>query len=98
MKEKLKAEIERLKARLVRGACAAQIEMETNCKEEAYNEVLAILDSLEDDSPKWKKSKRVVVDNDGIICLRKFEGKGWGVYYKDLVIDVEELKKLPVEA
>lgn len=44
--EIIKTEIERLKNQLIRGACAAQIEMETNCKDEAYNEVLAFLDTL----------------------------------------------------
>jgi len=47
--EKIRAEIERLKGQLIRGACAAQIEMETNCKDEAYNEVLAFLDTLEEE-------------------------------------------------
>lgn len=46
--ETIKAKVERLKRQLIRGACAAQIEMETNCKEEAYDEVLAILDTLEE--------------------------------------------------
>lgn len=47
--EQIKAEIERLKSELVRGACAAGIAMETNCKEEAYNDVLAFIDSLPDE-------------------------------------------------
>ena len=46
-KEKIRNEVEKLKAQLIRGACASQIAMETRCKEEAYNEVLAILDSLQ---------------------------------------------------
>lgn len=45
--EKLTAEIERLKGQLIYGACAAQIEMETNCKDEAYNEVLSFITSLQ---------------------------------------------------
>ena len=49
--EKIKAKIERLKSQLVRGACAAQIEMETNCKEEAYDEVLSFLSTLESEKP-----------------------------------------------
>lgn len=49
--DKLKAEIERLKGQLIRGACAAQIEMETNCKEEAYDEVLSFLSTLESEKP-----------------------------------------------
>lgn len=47
----IKAEIERLKGQLIYGACAAQIEMETNCKDEAYNEVLSFLDTLESEKP-----------------------------------------------
>ena len=39
--------IEGLKGQLVRGACAAQVQMETDCKEEAYNELLSILDDIE---------------------------------------------------
>jgi uncharacterized small protein (DUF1192 family) len=49
--EKIKAEIERLKGQLIRGACAAQIEMETNCKEEAYDEILSFLSTLESEKP-----------------------------------------------
>lgn len=45
--DQIKAEIERLKGQLIRGACAAQIEMETSCKDEAYNEMLSILSDLE---------------------------------------------------
>ena len=62
--EQIKAEIERLKSQLVRGACAAGIAMETNCKEEAYNEVLAFIDSLPGESPSstdmiaaWEKEE-----------------------------------------
>ena len=52
--EQIKAEIERLKSQLVRGACASQIAMETNCKEEAYNEVLAFIDSLPAESSDFE--------------------------------------------
>ena len=47
--EQIKAEIERLKSQLIKGACASQIAMETNCKEEAYDEVLSIIDKLPQD-------------------------------------------------
>ena len=50
--DKLKAEIARLKGQLIRGACAAQIEMETNCKDEAYTEVLALIDTLSEEHDK----------------------------------------------
>lgn len=49
--EKLIAEIERLKELLTRGACAAQTEMETNCKDEAYNEVLSFITYLQQEQP-----------------------------------------------
>lgn len=43
-KEKIRKEVERLKSQLLRGSC-----LEANCKEEAYNEVLAILDTLQEE-------------------------------------------------
>ena len=46
---KVRDEIEKLKSQLLRGACSSQIAMETRCKEEAYNEVLAILDSMQEE-------------------------------------------------
>ena len=55
--EQIKAEIERLKGQLIRGACAAQIEMETNCKEEAYDEILSFLSTLESEKPIPKDLK-----------------------------------------
>ena len=47
--ETIRAEIERLKGQLIRGACAAQIQMETSCKDEAYDEMLSFLDTLEEE-------------------------------------------------
>ena len=41
------AAIEKLKRQLLRGACSSQISMETNCKEEAYDEVFYFLNTLE---------------------------------------------------
>ena len=48
-KEKFRKEVEKLNAKLLRGACSSQITMETMCKEEAYNEVLAILDTMQEE-------------------------------------------------
>ena len=48
-KEKIREKVEKLKSNLVYGACSSQIAMETRCKEEAYNEVLAILDTMQED-------------------------------------------------
>ena len=52
-KDKLKSKIEGLKSNLIHGACSSQIAMETSCKEEAYNEVLSILDSLQGEPSKF---------------------------------------------
>ena len=56
----IKAGVERLKSNLICGACASQIAMETRCKEEAYNEVLAILDTLQEEpvSEEWIEELR----------------------------------------
>lgn len=40
-------EIEKLKGLLLKGACASQISMQANCKEEAYNEILSFISTLE---------------------------------------------------
>ena len=48
-KEKFRKEVEKLKSSLIHGACSSQIAMETRCKEEAYNEVLAILDTMQEE-------------------------------------------------
>ena len=45
----VRAEVEKLKSNLIYGACSSQIAMETRCKEEAYNEVLAILDTMQEE-------------------------------------------------
>ena len=47
--QKIRGEVEKLKSQLLRGACSSQISMETMCKEEAYNEVLAILDTMQEE-------------------------------------------------
>ena len=47
--QKIREEVERLKSNLVHGACASQIAMETRCKEEAYDEVISLLDSLQEE-------------------------------------------------
>jgi hypothetical protein len=48
--EEIRAEIEKLKSQLLRGACSSQIAIETRCKEEAYNEVLTLLNTMLDDA------------------------------------------------
>jgi hypothetical protein len=47
--QKIREEVARLKSQLLRGSCSSQIAMETRCKEEAYDEVLAILDTMQEE-------------------------------------------------
>lgn len=47
--QKIREEVVRLKSQLIKGACSSQIAMETRCKEEAYDEVLTLFDSLQEE-------------------------------------------------
>ena len=47
--QKIREEVARLKFNLIHGACASQIAMETRCKEEAYDEVILLLDSMQEE-------------------------------------------------
>lgn len=47
--QKIRNEVEKLKSNLMYGACSSQVAMETRCKEEAYNEVLSIMDSMQEE-------------------------------------------------
>lgn len=42
----LLAKIEQLRTHLIRGACASQTVFETHCKEEAYDEVVTVINSM----------------------------------------------------
>lgn len=80
-KDALVAEIERLKAQLIRGACSAQIEMETNCKDEAYNEVLSFIYSLPDEPVSEDLEKEVKKYFQGQWSeLSKGDSKEWSEY------------------
>lgn len=59
--DKIKEEIKRRKAMLVKGACAAQKQMEANCKDEAYNEILDFIYNIdrEDWNPDVEREIRV---------------------------------------
>ena len=46
-KSVLLAEIEKKKKLLPWGSCASQISMECNCKNEAYDDVISLLDTIE---------------------------------------------------
>lgn len=47
--QKIREAVEKMKSNLIYGACSSQVAMETRCKEEAYNEVLAILDTMQEE-------------------------------------------------
>lgn len=75
-KEKFRKEVEKLKSNLIHGACASQIAMETRCKEEAYNEVLAILDSSQEkpdyccgECAKWVNGKGCSREKQNTHCI-----------------------------
>ena len=60
--QKIREEVKKLKSQLLRGACSSQIAMETRCKEEAYNEVLAILDTMQEESVDYDKLNTMLND------------------------------------
>ena len=60
--QKIREEIAILKSNLIHGACASQIAMETRCKEEAYNEVLAILDTTQEEPINYDKLNTMLDD------------------------------------
>lgn len=67
--QKIREEVEKLKSQLIRGACSSQIAMETMCKEEAYNEVLAILDTVQEEPKKCMYAKENYTDEDRkVLC------------------------------
>lgn len=76
IKDQIRAEIERLKSQLIRGACAAQIEMETNCKDEAYNEVLAFLDTLPEQPVSDHHEIEVEFRGEKVTIIREFYRDG----------------------
>lgn len=46
--QKIREAVEKLKSQLLRGACSSKVAMETHCKEEAYNEVLAGMEKMKE--------------------------------------------------
>lgn len=78
--DKIKAEIQRLKNQLVRGASASQVVMETHCKDEAYDEILSFIDSLpEEQEPKIVtremnvKESKEYLELHGYFCSKQLE-------------------------
>ena len=103
---KIRTSIEELKSRLIHGACASQIAMETRCKEEAYNEMLAILDSLEKSRVSvWhntseelpEKNRIIVINNDQTTLSVEYDEqtlcgvKRWA--YLDDLLDIDKIEE-----
>ena len=78
--DKLKSKIEGLKSNLIHGACSSQIAMETRCKEEAYNEVLTILNSMQKE-PNLSNVERTVKNWKEEPVSEDFETE-WKEYFK----------------
>lgn len=60
--QKIRKGIEKLKSQLLRGACSSQVAMETRCKEDAYNDVLALLDTMQA-STSWIDKLKTKLDS-----------------------------------
>lgn len=78
--QKIREEVERLKSQLLRGACSSQIAMETRCKEDAYNDVLTILDSMQEESVSEELENQSKKYSDSWYCssLKELNGTGCG--------------------
>lgn len=81
--QKIREEVERLKSNLLYGACSSQVAMETRCKEEAYNEVLSILDTMQEEPVSiWHDASEtpsifgtyLLIHEDGW-CVARYYGK-----------------------
>lgn len=64
--QKIREEVVKLKSNLMYGACSSQIAMETCCKEEAYNEVLAILDTIQEEQKEPSKFDAAIQEGDDV--------------------------------
>jgi hypothetical protein len=76
--QKIREEVARLKSNLIHGACASQIAMETRCKEEAYDEVISLLDSLQEEpvSEDLEEAAQEYVTKEGYLA---------GLHYNSMV-------------
>ena len=95
--EKIKAEIERLKKSLPWGSCASQLSMECNCKNEAYNEVLSYIDSLEEE-PVSNDLEEAAMQNAVEAVIHPYDGEIW--VDKDLLSiydDCQRVKLIIIE-
>ena len=99
--QKIREGIEKLKSNLIHGACASQVAMENRCKEEAYNEVLALLDSMQEESVSnsdWLTELQEKLDNATPEQLEELWNKYNGVDEEEPVSeDLEEAIKVASE-
>ena len=69
--QKIREEVVRLKSQLLKGACSSQIAMEKRCKEEAYDEVLTLLDSMQEEPKKCMYAQPNYTNVDRLVlCAR----------------------------
>jgi len=88
--QKIREEVVRLKSQLLRGACSSQIAMETRCKEEAYDEVLTLLDSMQEElKTDWLQELHCKLDS---LSKEDFE-KVWAKYAQKEEPVSEDLEK-----
>ena len=66
---KLIEKIEELKSSLIHGACSSQVAMEVRCKEEAYDEVRAIIDSMQEEPVS--KDYEKALNSEAVTFLQK---------------------------
>ena len=76
-KEKFRKEVEKLKSQLLRGACSSQIAMETRCKEEAYNEVLSVLDTMQEEPVSiWHDASKKSDNPEDVVIINPSDNTG----------------------
>ena len=98
MKEKIKAEIERLRKNLPWGGSAAQLSFECNCKNEAYTEIEKFVNSLPEEPVSDNLEKAAVeafkqiVDSDKNNFLEVFKaGAKWQKEKSDKAMDIADI-------
>ena len=83
--EKIHAAVQKLRQGLPWGACAAQLSLEANCKDEAYSEVLSIVDAILELAPSVEK-----YEYPGILVKDSIEVTSRMAYIKDEMKPIAE--------
>ena len=77
-KDALVADIEKKKKSLPWGSCASQISMECNCKNEAYNDVISLANSMEVKEVDLDKESELIAN--GIMISIQSNNHGTNIY------------------